>query len=684
MSKIRREKVTTLYALVRTYYQDIIAAAMLSLVVLIVYGHDLGILFNEAIQNEAYSHLILVPLFLGIVLYLKKDSISASISMKKYAPKIRTKYLDGLVGIIFCLIAFLMYWYGSSTFYPLEYHILTLPIFVAGMMLILFNLKVLRALIFPILFLLFLVPIPTDLMYRAGGILAELDTQTSYAMLKALNIPVALTTVVGSPTIQLTSSGLNTANFSISLPCSGVYLLIAFAMFAAFLAFVISGSLLRKSLTVVFGFLVFVIINIFRISTIVVIAYAAGEEIAMLTYHTVAGVLLLTIGMILVLFISEKLWKIKVIVKPPRQPPCSECGTSLAKMEDFCANCGRYLDPLKRKISQGFWIKLSVLLLVSALLVVSVNAPTFAVAQGPPGGVVLNENGSVSAGIFPQIPNYNLTFLYRDTRYEEIAGQDAALIYAYLNKTSDPVYVDVSISSSLARLHNWEDCLISYPISKGQNPLVTMLDSQDIQLLEGVPIIARYLVFTRPDINNLTQITLYWFEQVPFNTGITVQQKYVRISLVVLTNSTYYQAFEDELLPFGQTVARSWEPMKNQALISLGIPAQQAMLGFSVFAVAFIETSKYYAEKRKKNTNKKLFNNYASFKERIVLRTIEDLTNQNKVAKTRDLRAAISRKTGKPVRLKTLLKVLRQLEENGIIERNIVNVNNNPCLSWKS
>lgn len=38
----------------------------------------------------------------------------------------------------------LLYWHGSYTFTPLEYHILTLPIFAAGLTLILFNPQTLR------------------------------------------------------------------------------------------------------------------------------------------------------------------------------------------------------------------------------------------------------------------------------------------------------------------------------------------------------------------------------------------------------------------------------------------------------------------------------------------------------------------------------------------------------------
>jgi exosortase len=682
MEKVRHQA-NKIAAGIKTYYQYIISAALLILLVLIVYGRDLGILLNEAIQSEALSYTILVPFFLGIILYPKRNVVKASLALEKYQQKTKTKYVDELVGVILCLVAFLMYWYGSYTFYPLEYHILSIPIFVMGTTLILFSMKALIALIFPILFLLFLVPIPTEFLYAGGSVLANFDTQISYVLLKALNIPVVLNTSYGSPAIELTSSAGNPANFSIGLPCSGVYSLLAFAMFAAFLAFVISGPLLKKGLTFVLGFLVFGIINIFRISSIITIAYWGGEEVAMLIYHTIAGVLFIVIGMLFVLFISEKLWKIQVLPAPPAQQSCSKCETSTRNLENFCANCGRFLNPVRTKISQKFWMKTFMLLLACSIVVLSLNAPTFAVAQGPL-GVATNANWQNATGIFPQIPNYSLGFLYRDTQYEQIAQQDASLLYAYMNKSRQTVYVDVGVSSSLSNLHNWEVCLISLQTSEGQYPLVTLLDSRDIQLLQGVPIIARYLTFTRPD--NLTQITLYWYEQAPFNTGVTVEQKYVRISLLILTNNaTDYQRWENELLPIGQTVAEYWEPLKSQSLISLGVPAQQALLGFSIIAVAFMKTAQYSNDRRKKTNNQHIFNNFASEEDRITLQTIQDLTTTHKRhLEMRDIAEAIKEKTGKRTKFEKLFATLTRLEEYGFVKRDIISTQNQPKLVWKT
>ncbi|MEA2089938.1 MAG: exosortase/archaeosortase family protein [Thermoproteota archaeon] len=669
---------------IKTYYQHVLSAALIILLVLIVYGQDLEILVNEALQSEALSHVLLIPFFAGFLFYLKKDLVKASLALEKLRKKTKTQYLDEVVGVTLCLIAFLLYWYGSHTFYVLQYHLFSLPIFIMGVTLILFNLKALTVMIFPILFLLFLTPPPTEFMYTIGGAMANFNTQASYTLLKTLRLPVTLSSSYGPPTIALTTSAEQSLSFTIDLPCSGIYSLIAFAMFAAFLAFVTSAPVLKKVWVFVLGFFMFEILNITRITMIVSVGYWFGEEAAMFMFHTVAGLLLVFIGMLLILFIAEKLLKIQILSTSQEQPTCPKCETSLRNFENFCLNCGKFLNQFHSRISHKFWAKLFLLLLGCSMVTLSIRAPTFAIAQGPI-EVTSNSSWENATNVFPQISGYQLKFLYRDENYEKIAHQDASLMYAYFptNKSNAIVYVDVGVANSISNLHSWEVCLVAWQTAQGQYPLVSVLDSKDTQLLEDVPLIARYLVFESPQ--NYTQITLYWYEKATFHIGITVEQKYVRISLIILTqNPTNYKQFEHELLTFGQQIASYWEPLKNQSLVSLGVPAQQLLLALSIAFVIFTKTAQYSSEWRKKINNLKIFNNFAPAEEKLVLKTILDLAKEKKAMETREINAAIKRKTRKPLKFNKLQNTLNSLEKYGFIEKNIATVRNRPRLIWKT
>ena len=668
---------------VKTYYLHIVAASLILLLIFLVYMRDLEILINEAFNTEALSHVLLIPLLVGFLLYSKRDLFKASLALGKLRKQPKGKFVDELIGLSLCLVAFLIYWYGSYTFYPLEYHLLSLPIFIAGVMLILFNLKPLKTIILPILFLFFLIPLPNEIMSTLGGTLANFNTQASYALLKPLGLPVTLSTSYGAPTILLTTSAGQQTSFTIDLPCSGIYTFIAFAMFATFLALIVSTSLLKKILIFVTGFFIFEILNIIRITTIISAAYLFGEEVAMLIFHTAAGLLLTFVGMLLTLFASEKILKVQFFSKTKETAPCSKCKISLRRFENFCLNCGKFFNSFKWKPSQSFWAKLIILFLGCSIVTFSVNAPVFAIAQET---IEVKSTWENATEILPQIPSYNLKFLYRDVNYERIAKQDASLTYAYFPaNTSRPIkiYALVGVANSISNLHSWEVCLISWQTAQGRYPLVSVLDSKDIELLEGVPIIARYLVFKNQQ--NYTQMTLYWYEKATFQTGITVQQKYVRISLIILTrNSTNYQQYEPELLDFGKTIASYWEPIKRQSLISLGIPAQQTLLLLSVAIIIVTKTTQYTNEWRKRTNNLKIFNNLASSEDKLLLQTVTELCKEQKALTTRDINFAVKRKLRKFMKVERLVERLNHLQEYGFIKMDIISNNDKPVLVWKS
>jgi len=649
--------------------------------VLIVYWRDLEILTNEAMNAQALSYIFLAPFFIWYLFYQKKDLVKASLALEKLQKQSKTKYLDELIGLSLCLIAFLLYWYGSYTFYPLEYHLLSLPLFVGGLVLALFNFNTLKILLIPILFLIFLVPLPNEIMYTLGGTLANFNTQASYVLLKAFGFPVTLSTSYGAPTINLATSA-EPIPFTIDLPCSGIYTFIAFTMFAAFLAIIISASSWKKIVMFPLGFLIFEVLNILRITTIISAAVFFGEEIAMNIFHTVAGLLLIFIGMILTLFMSEKFLKIKIVSKTSNAPPCSKCKTSREVLGSFCSNCGRFINPLK-KLSQFFWAKLILLMLGLSLLSLSVSAPIFAIANET---VEVSSTWEHSTNILPQIPQYKLTCIGRDVEYEQMSKQDASITYVYIptNISTPVVYVLIGVASSLSNLHSWEVCLITLRTAQGQYPLVEVLDSRDIQLL-GDSITARYLVFK--DANqNYTQVTLYWYERATFKIGAMIQPKYVRISLIIILTKeqSNYQQNEDFLLDFGQEIASYWEPIKSQSLISLGVFAQQMLLAVLITFIASAITAQYVNEWRKRTNNLKIFNNFGSPKDKLVLQTTIELSKEKKAVTTIDINLAIRRKVGKFMKLESLMEHLNRLQDYGFIKRDIISNQNKPLLAWRS
>lgn len=157
-----------------------------------MYYLDLQIVFLDAIQNEATNQILLVLPILTHIIYRKRRILRAEISVEQSNWSRTSQHFTTLIGALSCTAATVSYWYGSYTFTPLEYHILTLPILTAGLVLVLFNLETLRQLIFPIFFLFFLTPIPEELLFKLSSVLSTSSSLVSSAVANLLGVARAL------------------------------------------------------------------------------------------------------------------------------------------------------------------------------------------------------------------------------------------------------------------------------------------------------------------------------------------------------------------------------------------------------------------------------------------------------------------------------------------------------------
>jgi hypothetical protein len=206
--------------------------------VVAVYHQDLQLVFFDALQNEATNQTLLVLPIFGFLTYRKRKMLRATIPLKEtdqHASILeRMGRSSTLIGILLSAASIIFYWYGAYTFMPLEYHILTLPIFTAGLVLVLFNLETLRQLIFPILFLFFLTPIPEERLFKLSNILSATSSLASSAVANALGANSVVSTSGINTTIIVTRPDNAILGFSLDTACSGVYPLIGFVMFAFF------------------------------------------------------------------------------------------------------------------------------------------------------------------------------------------------------------------------------------------------------------------------------------------------------------------------------------------------------------------------------------------------------------------------------------------------------------------
>jgi len=141
-------------------------------------------LITLSFRNELYSHIILIPLISGYFLFLRR---------KSWLAEGNYSYFWGLILIIFGMGMYFLAIDQETTFNRNDY--LSLMIFSAvtfwiGAFVFSYGIKSFRTNLFPLLFLFFLVPIPTLIVETVILILQIGSTEVSFAFFKVTDVPI--------------------------------------------------------------------------------------------------------------------------------------------------------------------------------------------------------------------------------------------------------------------------------------------------------------------------------------------------------------------------------------------------------------------------------------------------------------------------------------------------------------
>jgi exosortase len=648
-----------------------------------LFGQDLIILFNDALYSELTSYLLAVPFLFAYLIYRKRKMLGTVTPLKSNGQSKEIRYFPTITGILLGVTAILLYWSGTHTFTPLEYHMVVLPIFVAGLTLIFFNFETVRQLAFPIAFLIFLMPPPSEILYAVGTTLSTASSEVPNAILNTLRVnSTIIMDTYGNPTIIITRPDGAPINFEVGIACSGIYSLIGFLLFAVFVAYIIRDKPWKKFSLIALGVPLVYLLNILRITTILLLGYQFGEGLALQVFHLLGGWVLIFLGTLLLLVISEKIFRTRIFADTSEK--CSQCNPKLLSGEDFCFECGRILKPKQITLKKIDVIKIGTLA-VCLILLLSIQAPVFALTQASPAVLIDNPSGQqVSMSILPQVSNYNLSGGYRDTEFEKISGQDMSIMYLYspLNESGDWIWVAVEISSTLDYLHRWETCLITWPLSKGQPPRATQIELSDLQLTQNPPIIGRYFAFNYTSTNE-TQVVLYWFETTLFWINSTSMQKHVMISVIAFPENTEdLPRIKNELIAFAGSIAGYWEPIKTWSQITLLISENgltSAAMSSTLIAVIILLYA--FETRRQRKANAIAYQKLSKPNQQI----INALRATDKSATpTLDNIAKNYQKTGELLDKTQLLNKLYELEKTGIIKSAITSRQDEPIQIWRT
>jgi exosortase len=557
---------------------------------------------------------------------------------------------------------------------------------VAGCILILFNARTLRALAFPIAFLLFLAPPPLEIVYPFATELSTTSSEASFTLLKAIGLPVSLTEQYEVPVIVLTKPASPPLTFAIDIACSGIYSLIGFLIFAVFVTYIARGPSWKKATLFLLGFPLIYIMNILRMTIIVLIGNSFGMELALQTFHLLGGWTLIFLGTLLLLITSERILKIQLFTRKSKMISCPGCVEYSGEYQNFCYACGRLLKPGVIRLHKRDIAKIAVMVSLM-VLILTIQVPVFALTEGPAEVTVTTLTGNpTSTQILPDISNYTLKFIFRDTAFEETAKQDATLTYAYIpfnNNSKEIIWVTMEIAKSRSSVHRWEACLIQLPLKLGKEPKVTQLDLRDVELVQNPPKVARFFAFTHKK-TNLTQVVLYWYENTVFQSNSTMEQEYVKTGVMRYIDGPdeVYDA-ENQLLQFGKAIANYWRPTEMWSEIAMGISQNATnILTIATLLLAVIIVVETMRSQMNKRRNLTIYNKLSQ-RDKLILRAIHK-ANEKEHPTTNEVMSSYNKISEEKVELSAIIERLDHLKEMGLTELNIASWEDTPIMIWKA
>ena len=259
----------------------LITLVALAGVFLLLYAATFKDLFQTWSTEEDYSHgFLIIPVSLYLVWRRKDELLKQPFHPNKWGIPILA---------VWAALYFLGYAGDISTFvtYSMIVLILGTVITIAGN-------AIAKLVLFPILFLFFMLPIPSEIYTMLTNPLKLIATNASVWVLNLLNVPVYQ---------EGNLMHLPHYSMQVVVACSGIRSLISVVALALLMGYVLFKSNVKRSILFLFSLPISILGNILRITVTGLLAYHVSSEMAEGYSHTLAGLVTFTISFI-VLFLG--------------------------------------------------------------------------------------------------------------------------------------------------------------------------------------------------------------------------------------------------------------------------------------------------------------------------------------------------------------------------------------------
>ena len=255
----------------------------------ILYFRILQGLVFDWIHMPDFSHGFLIPIVSFYFVYERRKDLST------LSPSSNWMGLPILLfGIMLLLLGNL-----ATEYFTMRFSMLVV---LGGIVLFLLGKEFFKALIFPIIFLIFMIPIPSVLMDRITFPMQLFASKVAAKSLYLIGIPVLREGNI----IQLANTSLEVAE-----ACSGIRSLISLLALSVVFAYFSQNSTWKRILLVLSTFPIAIIANAARVTGTGILAHHYGDKVAQGFFHGFSGWILFVVAFVCLFVVGGLLSKIK-------------------------------------------------------------------------------------------------------------------------------------------------------------------------------------------------------------------------------------------------------------------------------------------------------------------------------------------------------------------------------------
>jgi exosortase len=256
--------------------KPLVQMVILGILILMLYFSVVRDLVLDWVVDENYSHGFLIPLIAAFFIWRKRDALRAVD---------RTSSGLGLFVFLGGLLLFLVA-YIAAEYFTMR---LSLLVVMGGLVLYLWGREYAKELLFPLLYLIFMIPLPYVLYYSLSFPLE----------LQASRMTVVIVRLMGIPIIR-EGNILHLKDITLQVidACSGLRSLISLTALSAAMAYVTQRTVLTGVILFLASVPVAIIANVLRLSATAVLATLYGEQAAHGFFHGFSGVIVFLFAVI--------------------------------------------------------------------------------------------------------------------------------------------------------------------------------------------------------------------------------------------------------------------------------------------------------------------------------------------------------------------------------------------------